>query len=43
MKMGGRHQNGEIGWGGDWDWNDLAQDTGMLHAVVNTVMKLRVP
>jgi hypothetical protein len=32
----------EIGWDGV-DWNDLAQDRGQRRAVVNMVMKLRVP
>jgi hypothetical protein len=32
----------EIGWGG-MDWIDLAQDRDHLRALVNTVMKLRVP
>jgi hypothetical protein len=32
----------EIGWGG-MDWIDLAQDRDQWRAVVNTVMKLRVP
>jgi hypothetical protein len=32
----------EIGWGG-MDWIDLAQDRGQWRALVNTVMKLRVP
>jgi hypothetical protein len=32
----------EIGWGG-MDWNDLAQDRDQWRALVNTVMKLRVP
>jgi hypothetical protein len=33
---------GEIGWDG-LDWIDLAQDSGKLRALVNTVMNLRVP
>jgi hypothetical protein len=32
----------EIGWGG-MDWIDLAQDKDQWRALVNTVMKLRVP
>jgi hypothetical protein len=32
----------EIGWGG-MDWIDLAQDRDEWRALVNTVMKLRVP
>jgi hypothetical protein len=32
----------EIGWGG-MDWIDLAQDRDQWRALVNTVMKLRVP
>jgi hypothetical protein len=32
----------EIGWGG-MDWIDLAQDRDWRRALVNTVMKLRVP
>jgi hypothetical protein len=32
----------EIGWEG-MDWIDLAQDTDQCRALVNTVMKLRVP
>jgi hypothetical protein len=32
----------EIGWDG-MDWIDLAQDREQWRAVVNTVMKLRVP
>jgi hypothetical protein len=32
----------EIGWGG-MDWIDLALDRDQLRALVNTVMKLRVP
>jgi hypothetical protein len=32
----------EIGWGGI-DWIDLAQDRDQRRALVNTVMKLRVP
>jgi hypothetical protein len=32
----------EIGWSG-MDWIDLAQDRDQWMAVVNTVMKLRVP
>jgi hypothetical protein len=32
----------EIGWG-DMDWIDLAQDRDQWRALVNTVMKLRVP
>jgi hypothetical protein len=33
---------GEIGWD-DMDWIDLAQDRYQWKALVNTVMKLRVP
>jgi hypothetical protein len=32
----------EIGWDGI-DWADLAQDRDQWKALVNTVMKLRVP
>jgi hypothetical protein len=32
----------EIGWDGV-DWIDLAQDTDRWRALVNTVMKIRVP
>jgi hypothetical protein len=32
----------EIGWG-DMDWIDLTQDRDQWMALVNTVMKLRVP
>jgi hypothetical protein len=32
----------EIGWDG-MDWIDLAQDKDQLKALVNTVMKVRVP
>jgi hypothetical protein len=32
----------EIGWDG-MDWIDLAEDMGQWRALVNTVMKLRVP
>jgi hypothetical protein len=32
----------EIGWGG-MDWTDLVQDRDQWRALVNTVMKLRVP
>jgi hypothetical protein len=32
---------GVIGWDG-MDWIDLAQDTGQLRSLVNTVMNLRV-
>ena len=32
----------EVGWGGT-DWIDLAQDRHRWRAVVNAVMKLRVP
>jgi hypothetical protein len=32
----------EIGWGG-MDWIDVAQDRDRWRALVNTVMKLRVP
>jgi hypothetical protein len=32
----------EVRWG-DMDWTDLAQDRNMWRAVVNAVMKLRVP
>jgi hypothetical protein len=32
----------EIGWGGTY-WIDLAQDRHQWRALVNTVMKLRVP
>jgi hypothetical protein len=32
----------EIGWGGK-DWLDLVQDMDQWRALVNTVMKLRVP
>jgi hypothetical protein len=38
IKMGLR----EIGWGG-MNWIDLAQDRDQWRALVNTVMKLRVP
>jgi hypothetical protein len=33
---------GEIGWDGR-DWIELAQDSDQWRALVNTVMKLRVP
>jgi hypothetical protein len=33
---------GKIGWGG-MDWFDLAQDSDLWKALVNTVMNLRVP
>jgi hypothetical protein len=33
---------GEIGWDG-MDWIELAQDRDQWRALVNTVMKLRVP
>jgi hypothetical protein len=33
---------GEVGWGGV-DWIDLAQDRDRRRALVNTVMKFRVP
>jgi len=33
----------EVGWRGRMDWIDLAQDTDKWRALVNTVMKLRVP
>jgi hypothetical protein len=33
---------GEIGWGA-MDWIDLAQDRDQWTALVNMVMKLRVP
>jgi hypothetical protein len=33
---------GEIGWDGR-DWIELAQDRDQWRALVNTVMKLRVP
>jgi hypothetical protein len=32
----------EIGWDG-MDWIDLVKDMGQLKALVNMVMKLRVP
>jgi hypothetical protein len=32
----------EVGWGG-MGWIDLAQDRDQWRALVNTVMKLRVP
>jgi hypothetical protein len=32
----------EIGWGG-MDWIDLAQDKDQWRALVNTLMKFRVP
>jgi hypothetical protein len=32
----------EIGWE-DIDWIDMAEDRGQWRALVNTVMKLRVP
>jgi hypothetical protein len=32
----------EMGWGG-MDWIDLAEDRDQWRALVNTVMKLRVP
>jgi hypothetical protein len=32
----------EIGWD-DMDWIDMAQDRDQWRALVNTVMKLRVP
>jgi hypothetical protein len=32
----------EIGWDG-MDWVDLVKDRGQWRALVNTVMKLRVP
>jgi hypothetical protein len=48
----GRHRRGwednikmdlrEIGWGG-MNWSDLAHDWDQWRALVNTVMKLRVP
>jgi hypothetical protein len=33
---------GEVGWG-DVDWIDLAQDRNRWRALVNSVLKLRVP
>jgi hypothetical protein len=33
---------GETGWGG-MDWIGLTQDRGQWRAIVNGVMKLRVP
>jgi hypothetical protein len=33
---------GKIGWGG-MDWIDLAQDRDQWHALVSTIMNLRVP
>jgi hypothetical protein len=33
---------GEVGWG-DVDWNDLAKDRNRWRALVNSVMKPRVP
>jgi hypothetical protein len=33
---------GEVGWG-DVDWLGLAQDRNMWRALVNSVLKLRVP
>jgi hypothetical protein len=33
---------GEVGWG-DVDWIGLAQERGKWRAVVNVIMKLRVP
>jgi hypothetical protein len=32
----------EIGWD-DMDWIDLVQDRNQCRALVNTVMKLRIP
>ena len=32
----------EVRWG-DMDWIDLAQDRNMWRAVVNAVMKIRIP
>jgi hypothetical protein len=32
----------EIGWG-DMDWIDVAEDRDQWRALVNTVMKLRIP
>jgi hypothetical protein len=33
---------GEVGWG-DVDWIDLTQDRNRWRALVNSVLKLRVP
>jgi hypothetical protein len=33
---------GEVGWG-DVDWSDLAQDRNSWRALVNSVLKRRVP
>ena len=33
----------EVGYGGGVDWIELAQDRDRQRALVNTVMKLRVP
>jgi hypothetical protein len=37
-----RKDLGEVGWGGV-DWTGLAQDRNRWRAVVNSVLKLRVP
>ena len=33
----------EVGWGGVWNWIELAQDREIWRALVTAVMNLRVP
>jgi hypothetical protein len=42
MRFGTWNVSGEVGWG-DVDWIGLAQDRNRWRAVVNSVLKLRVP